>query len=128
MPQHIGNAGKKAMAWAEHFIVPQTWAHQMLQGEVTNRDNTQVSADPAGEQPESGMLLLASAENTLLTTSQQPGEAQAQTSKRLVSETVTGDESIPVPKINPEAVADRVYRLMRHDLILERERATRLGE
>lgn len=29
--------------------------------------------------------------------------------------------------INPEAVAERVYRLMQRDLKLERERATRLG-
>lgn len=138
MPQHIGNAGTKAMAWVKHFVlspspqlihvIQQTKPHRLLQSEVADRDNTLVPAAPSRSRPGTEMVLLASAKNVPLTTSQQSREAQAKTNKQLETEALTGNAPKSPAKLDPEVIADRVYRLMQHDLILERERVTRLGE
>ena len=59
-------------------------------------------------------------------TSSQREETQARANEQLVIEG-SGRKTESPPEINPADVADRVYRLMQRDLILERERATRVG-
>ena len=49
-------------------------------------------------------------------------EAQAEASEQAMKQGLEGSEASSSPEINPEEVADKVYRLMRHDLVLERER------
>jgi hypothetical protein len=48
-------------------------------------------------------------------------EAEAQASEQAVKESLQSGNAI-APGIDPEEVADKVYRLMQQDLILERER------
>ena len=117
MPQYIGNAGTKALAWVKHIVPspsPQL-THLAPEALLKSRPGTE-------------MVLLASADNVPLTTSQQSREAQAKTNKQLATEALTGNAPKSPAKLDPEVIADRVYRLMQHDLILERERVTRLGE
>ena len=85
-----------------------------------------VSAAPGGHS-DVEMVLLAPSQGLPLTTDPQFREAQARASEQLVTEGLTDNQGKPPPEIDLEAVADKVYRLMQSDLVLERERATRLG-
>ncbi len=56
-------------------------------------------------------------------TVQRDTEAEAQASEQAISQAAEGVEQvIAVPEIDIDALADMVYRLMRRDLVLERER------
>ena len=55
-------------------------------------------------------------------------EMEAAVNEQVVQRAASDDVNAgPRPQINLEEVADKVYRLMQNDLILERERATRIG-
>jgi hypothetical protein len=55
----------------------------------------------------------------------QQSEVQAQTNEQLAIE--SPDNATLTQKIDTKEVTDRVYRLIRNDLLLERERAVRIG-
>jgi hypothetical protein len=99
----------KAVTWVKHLVSPspQVRKARKLEGFVE-------------------MVLVASPQSSALATNPPPREAQAQANERLIREGL-GKKSKSPPKINCEEVADKVYRLMQCDLVLERERATRLG-
>ena len=52
---------------------------------------------------------------------------QAKANEQLIQSETSDNEPRSQPQVNLEEVADKVYRLMQHDLILERERATKVG-
>ena len=58
--------------------------------------------------------------------SRQQRETEAQANEQAVDE-VSGNRARQRSPIDPKEVADKVYRLMQHELILERERVTRFG-
>jgi len=93
---------------------PETVSHKTKPGPVA----------PSEGYPE--MVLLAPAQGSASATSPPEREAQAQASERLAAEALTNEAESP-PRINAEEIADRVYQLMQSDLVLERERAGRLG-
>ena len=103
MLEHIGNAGIEAMAWAERTI-PLARAHSRT-----------------------GTVLPAPAKNKTLTKDKERKEERAKASEQLVQKASTEKGPESIPSINTGEIADRVYRLMQRDLILERERATKLG-
>lgn len=76
--------------------------------------------------PESVRLLLSGANNEM------NPDVAVQTSppasgEKVVQKTAADDEPDGQPPVNIEEMADMVYRLMQRDLILERERSTRIG-
>lgn len=103
MLEHIGNAGIKAMTWAERTI-SLTRAHS-----------------------HAGMVLPAPAKNKTLTKNQGGKEERAKASEQLAAKALAEKRPESIPRINAGEIADRVYRLMQHDLILERQRTTKLG-
>jgi len=72
------------------------------------------------------MVLLAPTQSSASGASPPEREAQAQANERLAAEGLTSERESP-PRISAEEIADRVYQLMQGDLVLERERAGRLG-
>ncbi len=73
------------------------------------------------------MVLLAPAKSMPASTNQQLREVLVQASEKAVAEGSASKEAKSPSQINHKEVADKIYHLMQHDLILERERATNLG-
>ena len=89
------------------YVTEQTQLQRLPQRRLANRDSSPAPAALMRTRSAEETILPAPAENT------PPGS----TEKR---------PELP-PRRNVGEVADRVYHLMQHDLILERERATKLG-
>ncbi len=107
--------------------VQQTQPHRLPQGQWANQDTRSAPAARPGSHPGTEMVLLAPAKGAPLTANVQLREAQAQANEQLVAEGLADRKAKAPPQINPEEVANKVYRLMQYDLILERERVTKLG-
>ena len=76
--------------------------------------------------PDAGRILPAPAENIRPTTHAQGGVVQAKAeAQRSADEGLAEKGSKSPPRRNVVEIADRVYRLMQHDLILERERVAK---
>jgi hypothetical protein len=95
-----------------------------LYAETISHETKPELVAPSAVYPE--MVLSAPAQSSASATSPPEREAQAQANERLAAEGLTNEAESP-PRINAEEVADRVYQLMQSDLVLERERAGRLG-
>lgn len=107
--------------------IQQTQPHRLPQGQMADQGTRSVPAAPTTRsRSDAEMVLLAPAKSASLTASPQLREAQAQASEQLAVEGSSSKVESP-PQINPEAVANEVYRLMQYDLFLERERRTKLG-
>jgi len=65
--------------------------------------------------------------NAILPASQLEGRVQAEVDEQMVQRVLSSDKPQSQPHVDLEEIADKVYRLMQHDLILERERATKVG-
>jgi len=112
------NSVTKATAWVEHILSSHSQAKKAVEreGPVTGGNFKE-----SGDHPGNEMLFLAPAHNSPLRNNPEPREVQ-----RMVGEpaaAVGNGNRSGESQIDPEKVADRVYRLMRNDLILERERA-----
>jgi len=174
VPEHIGNAGTRAKAWAERtvlFLSPQAERGKQLEKfaerrrpffdrgqprdvnthteglgllahepthvirqtqpqrlpQIANRDYSPAPAALTRTPSDAVMVLPAPAENTPLTTSPVRSQAQAGASESPGTEGPAEKRAETASRIDVGEVADRVYRLMQRDLILERERATKLG-
>ena len=72
----------------------------------------------------SGMVLLARTQRPAAATQRREAAEPGQGSQRTASEGATSEEAEP-EEVDREELADKVYRLMRDELILERERGAR---
>ena len=97
------------------------------QSRFANRDSSPVRAALTRTHSDAAMILPAPAENTPLTLDLQRGEVKGKASEQLAAEGSVEKRSKSPPRIDAGEVADRVHRLMRYDLVLEKERATKLG-
>jgi len=128
--QNLDSSRMEGLGLLAHELthaIQQTQPHELPQGEMVNQDNSPVRVASAASHSDTEMVLLAPAKSSLLTVNLQLREAQAQSSERLVVEALSDNEPQSPVEINPEEVANEVYRLMRNDLVLERERAIKLG-
>lgn len=148
MLEHIGSAGTEAMAWAERNIV--SFNLQAKRGEsiekITQRlrplfavgqrldvstrrqmETFRAPASLARTHSHAGAVLPAPAKNRTLTKDQESKEERAKVSEQRAAKTLAEKGSESIPQIKASEIADRVYRLMQHDLILERERLPKLG-
>ncbi len=107
--------------------IQQTRPHRLPQIQMATEDTISAPAAPPGSHPGPEMVLLAPARGAPLTANAQLREAQAQANEQIVAEGLADKKTSSPPQINPEEVANKVYRLMQYDLVLERERATKLG-
>jgi len=126
--QNLDNQTPEGLALLAHeltHVIQQTQPHRLPQGQVANPDT--VPAAPLRSRSNTEMVLLAPPKSPPLTSNPQPGEAQAQASEQLMEAALTDNKAKSIPQINPKEVANKVYRFMQHDLILERERATKIG-
>ena len=128
--------GKGLLAHELTHVIQQTQPHRLPQGNLetdedfissrANQATSSVKAEPSGNHTGTDMVLLAPSKNPAPTTSPQQEEAQAQANERLITDSLDNKTGTS-PQINLEEVANKVYRLIQHDLVLERERATKLG-
>jgi hypothetical protein len=68
----------------------------------------------------SGSVLPAPAENKTMTEKQKEKEVQTKAGEQLLANALAEKGPESMPRINVMEIADRVYRLMQHDLIRER--------
>ena len=177
MEESIGNAGTRAIAWAERtvrFISPlaekasrrpgtqtftikdevsgpnqnlnaptteesgqlahespdftrQTHIQQLPYRQLANQDPDSKSVAITENHTVNRTILPAPAQNTNLTTELQDIKSQDKKSNKVAAKATPEKRSESTPCTDIGEVADRVYHLMRHDLVLERERTTRLG-
>ena len=128
--QNLDGSTREGLGLLAHELthaIQQIHSYRLPQGETANQDTNLALASPPGSNYGAGMVLLAPAKGAALTTNSQQREAQAQANEQLVTEGLADNKPKSTPQINPEEVASKVYRLMQYDLVLERERATRLG-
>jgi hypothetical protein len=128
--------GQGLLAHELTHVIQQTQPHQLPQGSSEAKDDFTLPATsqetspgetaPPANHADIEMALPAHLKNSPATTSPQQREAQAQASEQMVTEGLANNTK-PSPQINLEEVASKVYRLMQDDLIMERERATKLG-
>jgi len=124
--QNLDTSTREGLGLLAHeltHVIQQTQPPRLPQHQIA--DSSSVPAAPRAHS-DIEMVLLASAESSLVTTNPQLGEGQAQVNEQLVAQALA-DSSSKSLEIDTEAVADKVYRLMQYDLVLERERATKLG-
>jgi hypothetical protein len=101
--RHIGNTGIEAMAWAERM------------------------ASLARAHSQAGSVLPAPAKDKILTKKQEEKERRAEASGPRLAGASVEKSPESIPRINTREIADKVYQLMQRDLIVERDRTTRLG-
>ena len=126
--QNLDASTREGLGLLAHELthtIQQTQPHRRPQRQAANREEGTVSATPEVH-ADVGMVLSASRQGPPTNASPQQEEAQAQASEQQVVEGLRNETESP-PQVNPREVADKVYRLMQYDLVLERERATRLG-
>ena len=128
--------GQGLLAHELTHVIQQTQPHQLPQGRLetkvdftplaANQETSSVRAASPGNHPDTEMVLLAPLKSSPSATNLQLREAQAQANEQLVADGLDNKTKSP-PQINPEEVANKVYRLIQYDLVLERERATKVG-
>ena len=85
---------------------------------------TETSPAQSASRSQPEMVLLAT-QGTTAGGNHQQSEVQAQTNEQLATESF--DNTTQTHRIDTKDVADKVYRLIQNDLLLERERAIRIG-
>jgi len=128
--------GQGLLAHELTHVIQQTQPHHLPQGKLeaeggftpltASQEASSVKAAPPENHSDTEMVLLAPLKSSPSTTNSQQREAQARTSEQLVAEGLANKTESP-SQINLEEVANKVYRLIQYDLVLERERATKLG-
>lgn len=107
--------------------VQQAQSQKLPQRQLANRDFNLAPAALTRTHSDVGMVLPAPAENTPLIPDLQRRETQHRASEQPGVEGPAEKRTESTPRIDAGEVADRVYRLMQHDLRLEKERATKFG-
>jgi len=107
-------------------VVQQSQPRRLLQPQASSEENKPVAAVRQEAHSAAGMVLRAPSQGSVPAARQQEGEAPAQANEQRVTEPESEQEPEPQP-VDFEEVADKVYHLMRRELIIEGERATRRG-
>lgn len=107
-------------------VIQQTQPPRVPQYQTVKRESGLPSMVQNKGYSDTEMVLLASSQSSSITASRQQEEASAQANEHLFAQD-SGNKAKSPATINAVAVADKVYHLMQHDLILERERTTKLG-
>ena len=116
--------GLRLLAHRLNDIVPQTQPRRLSKHELLSQDSSPVPATISRTYSDVGMVLPAPAENISLASNVPRREIQTGDSVPLAAKDSGKEGAESSPRINLVKVADKVYRLMRSDLILERERTT----
>lgn len=114
--------GRSLLAHDLTHVIQQTKSNRLPHG----RSEAEADSTIQPQHPDIDMVLTAPFKNSLPTNNIQLREAQAQANEQLLSDSLSKTAKSP-HQINLEEVANKVYRLMQYDLILERERATKMG-
>jgi hypothetical protein len=96
---------------------------------LLSRELTHVAqqAQPSALPQNAGTVMLASTENAPPPTGSRSRQTQGQPGEQGATQSASEERQQSPPPIDVIGVADRIYRLMKHDLILERERSTDFG-
>ena len=119
--------GRGLLAHELTHVIQQTQPRQIPQGQPVSGNTGSVPQAPSESQSSKEMVLLAPAQSPHRNSNPQQREAQARANEQLAAQELADTTASSPIQINPEEVADKVYRLMQYDLVLERERATKLG-
>ena len=153
MPEHIGNAGSTATALVERIMrslvtrnepdkepggydggtelpyhgatrgIHQIGSRESVQRRLSAGDSDPVPAIETRAHSESGIIMPAPAVTMPLAARQRRGRNEVRASETTTVESSAEERPESGPQIDTGEVADRVYRLMRHDLILEKEQS-----
>jgi hypothetical protein len=127
--QNLDDSTREGLGLLAHeltHVIQQTRPNKMPQRQTVHRGNDLSPAivPPPASHSDGEMVLLAPARSSPQGTASLQREARARASEQLV--TKGSDDQTKAPsEINCEEVANKVYRLMRYDLVLEQERVGR---
>jgi len=151
VPEHIGNAGNTAMALVERIMrsltnrnkpdiepegydeglelqhhklthgLKRTQPRRLVQRRYADRYSKSVPVAVTRTHSDTSIVLPAPAVSMPLTTRPRKGKSEARGSEPLSAAGLAEKSPESVPQINTQEIADRVYCLMRHDLILGKE-------
>jgi hypothetical protein len=139
---HIGNAGIEASTWAERTInsfrpqatpgkspedFTQIHPQQLPHSRLVNRDSGMATVSLKRDHSYAATVLPAPAQNRTLNKNQKGRKERVKANEPLTGKEFALEKPESISRINTREIADRVYRLMQHDLILEKDRTTKLG-
>lgn len=110
-----------------NHVVRQTQPPRLAQRRLVNRNSGPVQPTIKRTHSDAGTVLPAPAENISLPNNVSRREIQTRGSVQLAPEEPAKKGAELSPRMNLAKIADKVYRLMQSDLILERERTTEMG-
>jgi hypothetical protein len=125
--QNLDDSTREGLGLLAHeltHVIQQTRPNKIPQRQTVHRGNdlpSAIATPPVSHSDGEKVLLARSSPQG---TNSPQREAQARASEQLVTKG-PGDRTKSPSEINCEEVASKVYRLMRYDLVLERERASR---
>ncbi len=127
--QNLDDSTREGLGLLAHeltHVIQQTRPNKLPQRQTVHRGNdlSPAIATPPASHSNAEKVLLAPARSSPETSASPRREAQAKASEQLAIKS-PGDQTKSPSQINREEVANKVYRLMRYDLVLERERASR---
>jgi len=128
--QNLDAATTGELGWLSRelpHVTRQLHIKQLPHRRLANREPVSKSVAFTETHSDGRKILLAPTQNINLTNELQGRQTEGRKSGTVAANALTGNRSERAPCIDVRKVADKVYNLMRHDLILERERATRLG-
>jgi len=153
VPEYIGKAGNRAKAWTEKLKLPLAprqervkdagidrvlrriadgqygdmplvKAGKLPQRQPADEKVSPAAAGPAGIQTDAGLMIQPRIGQLTAAGDRPRVEERADTGERQPVRSAGDSESGQPPQIEIGKIADRVYKLMQRDLMLERERAT----
>jgi len=112
--------GLGLLAHKPNHVVRQTQPPRLAQRRFVNRNSGSVQPTIQGTHSDAGMVPPAPAENISLPNNVPRREIQTRDSVQLATEEPAKKGAEPSPRMDLAKIADKVYRLMQSDLILER--------
>lgn len=108
-------------------VIKQNRPSQISGVQELNRKDEPVSNRLVSSYSSTEMTYLAPVKNSPVPASKRENEVQAEVNEQLIQRASSDVRPRSQHRVNIQVVADKVYRLMQRDLILERERATKVG-
>ena len=126
-PDTLTVEGRGRLAHEPSHVIQQAHLQQLPQRRSANLYSSPTPARLIRSHLDAGAIMPAPDQKPALTTKSPSRVAKGQKGEKLATKISTEKRPESTPHIDIGKVADRVYHLMRHNLVLERERATRIG-
>ena len=122
-----GSEGPGLPAHEISHVNEQTRPPQVSQVQMVNRKVEPESARSVPSDTDADRSLITSVHSLPVPEGRQESKIQTSSNEQVTGRASPDSRADTQPEVDLKEVADKVYRLMQHDLIVERERATKIG-